>query len=439
MAQQKKKKESEHVLAKRAMEAKYAKAGKTLYHMAGVSGKGLESYYAAFDQEGIKIYQYKNQLNLKQELNWSEFTHVNIDHFALKSVFQFSGNGNNEKLSVVDVTGKQVEEIIRQHTSLEVTNHARKWYQKILGFRSGKKWKMITAGIVYFIILFSIIGAFAGGEDEQKAASNPPKQEVKKETPAVAKKPEEEAEKKKKKEAEAKKELLQFEGSMNMKVVNDKAILVEVKTNAPDGAIFETSILNGDFNVQSDFLEVKNGKISKEFTLPDDWEVGYVAGTAMFRFNLPDHPQPDHIKNIYGEKGEKMTGELASENNEGGQSATLKTKTIPYPDKKTVQAKMDETFNDAIEELKSTTDGIIVDVYPRSAGDWSSVNVVVSDVWYYSADHEKERFAEQMGQAVENLITGNEKAEGSIFVYFVDTYGKELAKPKVLGGYKIKK
>lgn len=40
-----------------------------------------------------------------------------------------------------------------------------KWYKKIIGFRSGTKWKMVVACFVYLTIIGGITGAF---KDEKK-------------------------------------------------------------------------------------------------------------------------------------------------------------------------------------------------------------------------------------------------------------------------------
>ena len=46
----------------------------------------------------------------------------------------------------------------------------RKWYNKILGFRSKTKWKMATAGAVYAFLFVAVIGGLAGDDEEPIAA-----------------------------------------------------------------------------------------------------------------------------------------------------------------------------------------------------------------------------------------------------------------------------
>jgi hypothetical protein len=264
-------------------------------------------------------------------------------------------------------------------------------------------------------------------KEEEKAAKEKLKAEDE------AKKKEEDA--KKKAEAE-KKAILDFKGEMKLKAEEGK-IHVSISSNVPDGGIFEVSVMDANLNIVSEFLAIKSGVIEHTFDV-SKWEPGEVAAMAMFRFNLDDHPQPDSIKSIYGKFGEKMTGALATEHHQNGKNGTIENVTIAYPSEAAVKEKKAEQFTEALTEIINVSNGIIVDISPRyDDGDWQLVNVVVSDSWYYSAEHEKERFAEQVGSTVEVIIK-NEAISDSASVYFVDTFGKTVAEPKILGGYKIK-
>ncbi|MGO4890270.1 hypothetical protein ACJ2A9_21185 [Anaerobacillus sp. MEB173] len=228
---------------------------------------------------------------------------------------------------------------------------------------------------------------------------------------------------------------LELEGELSVKNT-DGQITLTVNTNAPDGSIFELSVLNTEFDVESDFVEVKNGIAEVTFDI-SSWNYGYISAMASFPFNFEDNPQPDHIKEIYGETGEKMEGTLAVENHLNGKNGNFESVTLAYPDEETLAAKSKELFNEAIEEMKTLSEGVIVDIKP-ALGDWKIVDVIVSDAWYYSQDYEKERFAEQIGGLVEKMVLNTGQAEGSIQVYFKDSYGKDVAKPKLFGGYDIK-
>ena len=62
-------------------------------------------------------------------------------------------NGNHFK-------GKEAQQIINNYTDITIQVASRPWYKKILGFRSLKTWKMITATVIYSILLFLIINEF---------------------------------------------------------------------------------------------------------------------------------------------------------------------------------------------------------------------------------------------------------------------------------------
>lgn len=290
-----------------------------------------------------------------------------------------------------------------------------------------KRWWFIV------IVLFVVIGSI-GGDDEKES-------EKEKDKPVAVKTEKKEDEKVEKNVKSEKEESLDVKGALDITFKDNKAIAT-ITTNAIDGSIFETTIMDGNINMVTGFLEVKDGKAVKEFEANKDWEVGYLSSIASMRFNLDEHPQPEQVKKAYGEHGENLKGDFIIENNVGGNNLNLESKTIAYPDEITLKAKQTELFDKAMNELIGSSGGVIVNIQPRfEKDDWSAVSVIVSDVWYNSQDHEKERFAEQVGETVSTLVTNGGKVEPNkaVLVYVMDTYNKELASPKVLGGYKIKK
>lgn len=281
-----------------------------------------------------------------------------------------------------------------------------------------KRWWFIV------IIVLGIIGAITGNKEESEKSN---KSEVESKVVLSS--------------DDGVKDEYTIDGTMDVEF-NDDKVVITVKSNAEDGSIFECFLIDGNLNSVSDFITIENGIAQKEFEIPEEWEVGYLAGSAMMRFNLDEHPQPDHIKKIYGEKGEKLVGELAVENHLGGKNINIESKAIAYPDEDTVREHLNELFYEAMTELIELGDGLIVDIKPYMSGEgWRMAKVIVSDAWYYSAEHEKERFAEQVGQAVQNIIINTKQVKdgSSVSVYFYDVYDKELASPKILGGYKIKR
>lgn len=272
-----------------------------------------------------------------------------------------------------------------------------------------KRWWFWVIAIIF------VIGALSGPSEEPATESNNAKLQSKA------------------------KDVLEFDGDMKLSV-DGKDVVIELSSNVPDGGLFEVAVMNGAFQIVSDFIPIEDGVINKSFTLPDDWKIGYISGVASLRFNLDEYPQPDSIKGVYGEKGEKLTGDKVTEANDGSKSATISSEIIAYPDEETVKAKQDELFSEALSELKSLSNGIIIDVMPYfEKDDWSAVAVIVSDAWYNSAEYEKERFAEQLGETIGTIVknTGRVESDKTVNVYLFDSFNKKLAEPKILGGYKI--
>lgn len=107
------------------------------------------------------------------------------------------------------------------------------------------------------------------------------------------------------------------------------------------------------------------------------------------------------------------------------------------------KANMEAKMNESLLLLIELSEGVIIDIRqsPYSSLEWQQMQVVVSDAWYESPEHEKERFAESVSAAVESAIyqSGIVKTDQSILTDFYDSYDKELASEKVFGGYKIKR
>lgn len=225
--------------------------------------------------------------------------------------------------------------------------------------------------------------------------------------------------------------------------VKDNKVILKIKSNVPDGGIFELSLLDNDYNMKSDTTVIKDGVAEKTFIMPEDAPVGTYLGMASFSFNSEDYNQPENIINTYGKDGSKMLGDQKAQKTDGkSYFGQINDIDFYYPTESAVKQKQNQTFENAVNELIDKSNGVIVDVSPRHGdGSWKFVNVFISDDWYYSPEHEKERLAEQLGSTIQNIIWNTEKVDEteSIMVYLVDTYGKDLATPKILGGYKIKR
>lgn len=90
-------------------------------------------------------------------------------------------------------------------------------------------------------------------------------------------------------------------------------------------------------------------------------------------------------------------------------------------------------------------EGGIVSIEPRTIDgkvfSWSIIDVVVPDSWYYIEEYQKERYCTNVGDYIKSALIscGIAENEGGCSVHFFDAAGVEVAKSKMLGGYKIKK
>lgn len=173
----KEQKPSERELAIQAIAKKYREEFGITPIIVSVNLPKMQPGYAAVTKEHIQIFKYDKIANGIVSISTyelSNYVSVNIDHYAVKAVFEFKGD--NDTFTFVPVgKGKDIEQLIRTNTNIEIHKTERKWYQKILGFRSGNKVKMVIASLIYLIIVVSIFNTVTGKKEE-------PKQEIK---PAV--------------------------------------------------------------------------------------------------------------------------------------------------------------------------------------------------------------------------------------------------------------
>lgn len=222
-------------------------------------------------------------------------------------------------------------------------------------------------------------------------------------------------------------------------VTNENEISIDIDTNVVDGSILEVTILSGDLESVSENITVKDGKANVKFNVKDKFKPGYLAGNIWLRFNNNEIKQPDNVKKAYGENGEKLKGKYAKENKGGkeGKSIIYTTESIAYPDKATAKEVSDKNYEELKAELIEIGNGVIIDIIEPT--DSEHAKVIVSDAWYHSAEHEKERFATQVGDALEQILINTDRSKGEKFaiVNFYDNSGKRVAKRKATGGYKV--
>lgn len=230
---------------------------------------------------------------------------------------------------------------------------------------------------------------------------------------------------------------------INSEIINNK-VIISLDANTPDGAIFETSLFSNVDGIKmiTENIVINSGKGKKEFIIPEDWEIGYIGGISMLRFNSEENPQPEIVKKIYGEFGEKLKGNLAVENNLKGYNANLKIESFPYPNKEKVMTKIEGEIDSAFKEIKAASEGSILKIDKEKGNEEISiVRITIIDDWYYLKDFEKERFAKLFGDTIRDLYInlGKAKETTQVIIIFQDVNGEQLATSKTFGGYEIKK
>lgn len=148
---------------------------------------------------------------------------------------------------------------------------------------------------------------------------------------------------------------------------------------------------------------------------------------------LPESVEPEPTENEQ-EQAEQ------EQQNESGEPQPQKEENQPIEQPEETQLpkeadEADKTFEADSQELIGRTNGIVRSIKPYEEGSWSSVDVVVNDKWYQLDMVAKERFVNGFSYLVINLVEKiyNERP----VVFFVDGFGKEVATPKMLGGYNI--
>ena len=173
-------------------------------------------------------------------------------------------------------------------------------------------------------------------------------------------------------------------------------------------------------------------------------EIKEVATTEA-KAEVVDNTNEDEAKKKEAEEKLKLEEEKKKEELAKQEAAKIKAE----EDKKIEAAKvaeksaMEDELSQSLQLLIELSEGVVIDIRqsPYTSLGWQQVQVIVSDAWYESPEHEKERFAENVSGLVEAAIyqSGLVKTDQSILTDFIDSYDKELASEKVFGGYKIKR
>jgi hypothetical protein len=367
--------------------------------------KGMMGYSITFSISGDKItlkwIKDGNVNKLLQDMN------NNIGNSSTSTTHTHIPNNqpvNDIAISPAEDSYEQTQQFQPQQQSFS---------SKIPGFRTGKKQNKIIASIGYVLIIFAIIGSLVGN-DETETTSPATRQEKQEQIYD-----------------------LKFDPQITT-TCKDGSVIINANVNCPDGAIMQTSMLSADLKeVYNDKPVVKDKKISSTFKLTNT-DVKNYAGMITFQFNADSIKQPDNVKEVYGQRGEKLEGNNAQEANfsDGGKGkiATASFE-LPYPSKEAVNNKIDELFNQMVSTIRDSSNGTILNIEHPSSG---IIHMQVSNEWYLMKDTEKKYFAEEMLKTFTQVVKNLDNQDTIVFTIFDESLNT-VASSKFLGGMDIEK
>lgn len=156
------------------------------------------------DKGKIKVF---DAVGLVDSISYVSMESAEVDKFATVTHFKFNTGITIKVTSPSDETKRFTQELNK--LGINTILLERKWYNKILGFRTKKKWKMAIATFAYLMMISVVAGMFTGGEEpaeEEVVASEETTEEVTEEPTADEKEKQEEEEQKKLEEEKAEKE-----------------------------------------------------------------------------------------------------------------------------------------------------------------------------------------------------------------------------------------
>lgn len=114
-----------------------------LFCNASIKGKS-SNVFAALDNKGITLYEYNDTYESKlmqlETHQWREWDQVLIDHYFIKSTFQFTSNNTSWSVTI-HTKRKEAQQIITSIPNINVEVAPRPLYRKILDSVRGKHGK----------------------------------------------------------------------------------------------------------------------------------------------------------------------------------------------------------------------------------------------------------------------------------------------------------
>lgn len=153
----KQQKQTIHEVMKKSLRKEYfyLKRDLLLYCQVDFGKLSKHFHYAAFDTDGISIYEYDKTLESKMKLitrhPWSSWQNVKVDHYLTNSQFIFQGEPN--WILYIMHKGKEVQQLIETYTTLSIEEMPRPAWRKIPGYRSKTKRNIYIASLLYSALL----------------------------------------------------------------------------------------------------------------------------------------------------------------------------------------------------------------------------------------------------------------------------------------------
>ncbi|WP_345822044.1 hypothetical protein [Bacillus pumilus] len=114
----------------------------------------LDVVLTSVHDNGFDIFLLKDEaVNNVASYNWSQFSEVEIDKFALSTEFSLLGD---KEITLKITEDKPFQSQLEKH-NIKMIFKKRKWHNKLLGFRSQNKFKMTIATTIYLIAILLIV------------------------------------------------------------------------------------------------------------------------------------------------------------------------------------------------------------------------------------------------------------------------------------------
>lgn len=189
------------------------------------------------------------------------------------------------------------------------------------------------------------------------------------------------------------------------------------------------AIITGCSSVYKDSMKLGNEALEAQ---------EYENAVSAFEEALNEKPDDDEaLKGLEMAKSEIDRMLKEKEEEERRKEEELKEKEEEDAKKKEQRDAALEMLNNDIEKMIELSEGLVVDIEPYLPDDWEVTNAYVSDDWFLLSDADKEYIAEFLGSTYESIIVSTGVTPYTS-VYFKDKNGRDVASPKVFGGYSIK-